>query len=44
VTPREAEGVRAVLGAAAMTYVAAAASAIVELLRLLAIRHASREE
>lgn len=44
VTPRELEGVQAVLGAAALTYVAAAASAIVELLRLLAIRHASREE
>ncbi len=43
VTPREVEGVRAVLGAAALTYVAAAASAIVELLRLLAIRHTSRE-
>ncbi len=44
VTPRELEGVRAVLGAAALTYVAAAASALIELLRLLAIRHASREE
>ncbi len=43
VTPREVEGVRAVLGAAALTYVAAAASAIVELLRLVAIRNMSRE-
>jgi Zn-dependent membrane protease YugP len=43
VTPREVEGVRAVLGAAALTYVAAAASAVVELLRLVAIRNMSRE-
>lgn len=43
VTPRELSGVQTVLGAAALTYVAAAASAVVELLRLLAIRHASRE-
>lgn len=43
VTPRELEGVRAVLGAAALTYVAAAASAVVELLRLVAIRNMSRE-
>lgn len=43
VTPRELDGVKAVLGAAALTYVAAAASAIVELLRLVAIRNMSRE-
>jgi Zn-dependent membrane protease YugP len=42
VTPGESQGVRAVLNAAAMTYVAAAAMAIIELLRLIALRNMSR--
>ncbi|MDR5683021.1 MAG: zinc metallopeptidase [Armatimonadota bacterium] len=42
ITPRESQGVRAVLNAAAMTYVAAAAMAIIQLLRLIALRNMSR--
>jgi Zn-dependent membrane protease YugP len=42
ITPGESQGVRAVLNAAAMTYVAAAAMAIIELLRLIALRNMSR--
>ena len=38
VLPQEASGVRAVLNAAALTYVAAAAMAILQLVRLLALR------
>jgi Zn-dependent membrane protease YugP len=37
--PREAEGVKTVLNAAALTYVAAAAMAILQLARLLFIRN-----
>jgi Zn-dependent membrane protease YugP len=37
--PAEAEGVRAVLNAAALTYVAAAAMAILQLLRLVVLRN-----
>ncbi|MDQ7819828.1 MAG: zinc metallopeptidase [Armatimonadota bacterium] len=44
VLPQEAQGVRAVLQAAALTYVAAATMAILQLVRLLLIRQASREE
>ncbi len=40
----ELKGVRTVLGAAALTYVAAAATAILELLRLLLLYNARREE
>jgi hypothetical protein len=36
--PQEAQGVRAVLNAAALTYVAAAAMAILQLLRLIILR------
>ncbi|MBI4278153.1 MAG: zinc metallopeptidase [Armatimonadetes bacterium] len=43
VTPRESEGVQAVLNAAALTYVAAAAMAVLQLLRLIMLRN-SREE
>jgi Zn-dependent membrane protease YugP len=39
VMPAEAEGVRAVLNAAALTYVAAAAMAILQLLRLVVLRN-----
>jgi Zn-dependent membrane protease YugP len=39
VMPREAEGVKTVLNAAALTYVAAAAMAILQLARLLLIRN-----
>jgi Zn-dependent membrane protease YugP len=39
VLPREADGVRAVLNAAALTYVAAAAMAILQLVRLLVLRN-----
>ncbi len=39
VLPREADGVRAVLNAAALTYVAAAAMAILQLVRLLMLRN-----
>lgn len=38
VMPREADGVRAVLNAAALTYVAAAAMALMQLLRLIVLR------
>ncbi|MGH2436215.1 MAG: zinc metallopeptidase, partial [bacterium] len=38
VLPQEAQGVRAVLNAAALTYVAAAAMAISQLLRMLVLR------
>ncbi len=38
VLPQEAQGVRAVLNAAALTYVAAAAMAVLQLVRLLALR------
>jgi Zn-dependent membrane protease YugP len=38
VMPREAEGVRTVLNAAALTYVAAAAMAVMQLLRLILLR------
>ena len=40
----ELRGVRSVLGAAALTYVAAAATAILELLRLLLLYNMSRRE
>jgi hypothetical protein len=39
VMPQEAQGVRAVLNAAALTYVAAAAMAILQLLRLIILRN-----
>lgn len=39
VLPQEAEGVRAVLNAAALTYVAAAAMAVLQLIRMLLIRN-----
>jgi Zn-dependent membrane protease YugP len=39
VMPQEAQGVRAVLNAAAMTYVAAAAMAVLQLLRLVILRN-----
>jgi len=44
VTADELTGVRKVLSAAALTYVAAAATAILELLRLLLLNNARREE
>jgi Zn-dependent membrane protease YugP len=44
VTPRELDGSKAVLGAAALTYVAAAAQAIIQLLQLFLMRNANREE
>lgn len=43
-TDDELRGVRSVLGAAALTYVAAAATAILELLRLLLLMNMSRRE
>lgn len=43
VMPREADGARAVLNAAALTYVAAAAMAVMQLLRLVMLRN-MREE
>jgi Zn-dependent membrane protease YugP len=43
-TDGELRGVRTVLGAAALTYVAAAATAILELLRLLLLSNMSRRE
>jgi len=43
-TDDELRGVRAVLGAAALTYVAAASTAILELLRLLLLYNMSRRE
>jgi Zn-dependent membrane protease YugP len=43
-TDGELRGVRSVLGAAALTYVAAAATAILELLRLLLLYNMSRRE
>jgi uncharacterized protein len=43
-TDDELRGVRSVLGAAALTYVAAAATAILELLRLLLLYNMSRRE
>lgn len=39
VLPQEAEGVRAVLNAAALTYVAAAAMAVLQLVRLIVLRN-----
>ena len=39
VMPQEAQGVRAVLNAAALTYVAAAAMAVLQLVRLIALRN-----
>jgi Zn-dependent membrane protease YugP len=39
VTPNEAGGVRSVLNAAALTYVAAAAMAVLQLLRLVMLRN-----
>lgn len=42
VLPQEASGVRAVLNAAALTYVAAAAMAVLQLLRLLVLRNSRR--
>lgn len=39
VLPQEAQGVRAVLNAAALTYLAAAAMAVLQLVRLLALRN-----
>ncbi|HXF82757.1 MAG TPA: zinc metallopeptidase [bacterium] len=39
VLPQEAQGVRAVLNAAALTYVAAAAMAVLQLIRLIALRN-----
>lgn len=44
VTADELGGVRAVLGAAALTYVAAAATAILELVRMLLLSNLRREE
>ncbi|MGH2398210.1 MAG: zinc metallopeptidase [bacterium] len=38
VLPQEAQGVRAVLNAAALTYIAAAAMAVLQLLRLVVLR------
>ncbi len=43
VLPQEAQGVRAVLNAAALTYVAAATMAILQLVRLLVLRSARRD-
>lgn len=42
VLPQEAQGVRAVLNAAALTYVAAAAMAVLQLIRLLVLRNMRR--
>lgn len=42
VLPQEAQGVRAVLNAAALTYVAAAAMAVLQLMRLLVLRNMRR--
>lgn len=42
VLPQEAQGVRAVLNAAALTYVAAAAMAVMQLVRLLVLRNMRR--
>lgn len=42
--PQEVQGVRAVLNAAALTYVAAAAMAVLQLVRLLALRGLQRDE
>lgn len=44
VHPQEAQGVRAVLNAAALTYVAAAAVAVIQLLRLVLLRGMTRDE
>lgn len=44
VLPQEVQGVRAVLNAAALTYVAAAAMAVLQLVRLLALRGLQRDE
>lgn len=43
VMPQEADGVRAVLSAAGLTYVAAAAMAVLQLIRLLVLRNMSEE-
>lgn len=43
VLPQEAQGVRAVLNAAALTYVAAATMAVLQLVRLLVLRSARRD-
>jgi uncharacterized protein len=43
VLPQEAQGVRAVLNAAALTYVAAAAMAVLQLVRLLLLRNSRRD-
>ncbi len=43
VLPQEAQGVREVLNAAALTYVAAAAMAVLQLLRLLVLRNMRRD-
>ena len=43
-TDDELRGVRSVLGAAALTYVAAAAAAILNLLRLILLSNMRREE
>ena len=44
VLPQEAQGVRAVLNAAALTYVAAAAMAVLQLVRLLVLRNSMRHD
>ncbi len=44
VLPQEAQGVRAVLNAAALTYVAAAFMAVMQLVRLLVLRGMTRDE
>ncbi len=44
VLPQEVEGIRAVLNAAALTYLAAAAMAVLQLVRLLALRGLQRDE
>ena len=44
VMPREADGVRSVLNAAALTYVAAAAMAVMQLVRLLVLRNMRDEQ
>lgn len=43
VLPQEAQGVRAVLNAAALTYVAAAAMAVLQLIRLIVLRNMQRD-
>lgn len=43
VLPQEAQGVRAVLNAAALTYVAAAAMAVLQLIRLIVLRNSRRD-